>query len=306
MQESGRIKNLFTTALKLAITVLAFYLLLNHKVSDEGRLNLLLPQGAKQSIRAGETLHLSRGIAEVSSSRELLLEGEPLHLKPGQHLQLADGTDVQVLAEAKTTTFQAIRSYLPKIKVEQFWVFVLIAAVVKAVGIVASMLRWHTLLLGQRIRFPFSHIAGTFLIGRFLGTFLPSTVGLDGYTLYDAARYSKKTVEVAAAKLIEKLMGIIGILLTFLVTLPLGYAVFAHNLGPNAGKVTVVTVAISVGIIGSFFLLLLRPQLVDPFLRMIPGEGKLVQLLQRLRDEAHRFAVSYHRTLRKNETLRKK
>jgi arylsulfatase A-like enzyme/uncharacterized membrane protein YbhN (UPF0104 family) len=281
-----RIRSLFTTALKLAITILAFYLLLNHKVTDEGRLNLLLPQGVKQSIPVGEELHLARGIAEVTSSRELLVDGEPHRLKPGQHLQLADGTDVQVLSEGKTTTFQAIKAYLPKIEAQQFWTFVLIAAFVKAIGIVASMLRWHTLLIGQRIRFPFSHLAGTFLIGRFLGTFLPSTVGLDGYTLYDAARYSKKTVEVAAAKLIEKVMGIIGILLTFLVTLPLGYAVFANNLGTNAAKVTLVTVTISVGAIGAFFLLMMRPKLVDPLLRIIPGEGKPVQLLRRIRNAA--------------------
>ncbi len=93
-------------------------------------------------------------------------------------------------------------------------------------------------------------------------------------------------MEVAAAKLIEKVMGIIGIFLTFLVTLPLGYAVFSHNLGANAGKVTLATVSISVGAIGIFFLMMMKPQIVDPFLRLLPGEGKIVQLLRRVRNAA--------------------
>ena len=66
------------------------------------------------------------------------------------------------------------------------------------------------------------HVFGSFLIGRFIGTFLPSTAGLDGYTLYDAARFSGRTVEVTAAKFLEKVIGITGIFLSFLVALPFG------------------------------------------------------------------------------------
>jgi hypothetical protein len=55
-----------------------------------------------------------------------------------------------------------------------FWTFCAVAAGVKFVGILASMYRWTILLRGQSIDLPFRHIFGTFLIGRFIGTFLPS------------------------------------------------------------------------------------------------------------------------------------
>ena len=73
----------------------------------------------------------------------------------------------------------------------------------KFIGILASMYRWTILLRGQSIALPFRHIFGSFLIGRFIGTFLPSTAGLDGYKLYDAARFSGKTVEVTATTVLE-------------------------------------------------------------------------------------------------------
>ena len=57
------------------------------------------------------------------------------------------------------------------------------ATLVKFLGVFGNMYRWHLLLVGQGMRFPAGHIIGTFLIGRFLGTFMPSTIGLDGYRL---------------------------------------------------------------------------------------------------------------------------
>ncbi len=281
-----KMRSFITTLLKVAITILAFYVLLNHKIADEGHMRLLMPGNVTETFLVGESLPLAQGEGVVSSSKELLVDGEPLHVKPGDHIELSDGAEAQVLPEVKITTFRAIKAYLPKIEARSFWIFLLIAAVLKAFGIAASMLRWHLLLIGQGIRFPFGHLAGTFLIGRFLGTFLPSTFGLDGYTLYDAARYSKRTLEVAAAKLIEKVMGVIGIFLTFLVTLPLGYAVFAHNLGANAAKVTAVTVAISLGSTGIFFLILMKPGLIDPLLNLLPAKGKPFELLRKVRTAA--------------------
>jgi len=144
--------------------------------------------------------------------------------------------------------------------------YLLLAAAIKFVGIFAAMLRWHLLLIGQRIRFDLRHVVGSFLIGRFLGTFLPSTVGLDAYKLYDAARFSGCTVEPAAATVVEKVMGISGIFLCFLVALPLGASV----LGPAAPLVALVTVPLAFGVIGALFLFVLRPSAVAMFVRLLP------------------------------------
>ena len=180
--------------------------------------------------------------------------------------------------------FRAILDYLPKIHPETFWFWVLVGTGVRAFGILASMTRWYLLLRGQGIHLPFVHLAGSFLIGRFIGTFLPSTIGLDGYKLYDAARFSGRTVEVTAATVVEKVFGIVGMFLCFLLTFPLGYDV----LGDRATLVGLVTVPLAVGAVGGFFLLMVRPTLFQALLRNlpIPGRAKVAGLLDRVMSAA--------------------
>jgi len=174
---------------------------------------------------------------------------------------------------------RAILDYLPHISPATFWRFTALAVVVKGVGIFASMLRWHLLLCGQGIVFPLGHIVTTFLIGRFLGTFLPSTIGLDGYKLYDAARYSRRTVEAAAATVIEKGVGIIGIFLSFLVTFPLGYDI----LGTRARLVAELTVPMALATIAAFFAVAFKPEIIAFVLDRLPLDrgGRVASVLQR-------------------------
>jgi len=180
--------------------------------------------------------------------------------------------------------FRAIMDYLPQIHAETFWTWVLAGTAIRALGILASMTRWYLLLRGQGIHLPFLHLAGSFLIGRFIGTFLPSTLGLDGYKLYDAARFSGRTVEATAATVVEKVLGIVGIFLCFLLTFPLGYDV----LGDRATLVAAVTVPLAVGAVGGFFLLMLRPALFQMLLRNlpIPGRAKVAGYLDRIMNAA--------------------
>ncbi len=169
-----------------------------------------------------------------------------------------DGTHASAL--------HTILDYLPRIQARTFWTFVGLAVLVKSLGILSSMTRWHLLLRAQGTRFPFLHIAGSFLIGRFIGTFLPSTIGLDGYKLYDAARFSGRTVEAAAATAIEKALGATGIFLSFLVAFPFGASLF----GDRAGRVAAITLPLSAGIVVAFLLVMLRPALMERAIGAIP------------------------------------
>ena len=165
----------------------------------------------------------------------------------------------------------AVRAIDPR----TFWLFVAAAAAIKFVGILASMQRWRVLLRGQGIDLPFWHIFGSFLIGRFIGTFLPSTAGLDGYTLYDAARFSGRTVEVTAAKALEKVIGITGIFLTFLVALPAGMVMFHSILGEQQGeRVAFLGAAVCLAVIGGLLMLLWFPGLVQWLIEHLPIPGK--------------------------------
>ena len=157
-----------------------------------------------------------------------------------------------------------------------YWVG--LATIIKAVGIASSMRRWQRLLQGQNISFRFRHIAGSFLIGRFLGTFLPSTVGLDGYKLYDAAKFSENSTGALAATVVEKVLGLSGIFLTFLVMFPFGYQV----LGEHAMLVAGITVPFALCLCAGVLLALLKPGWVEAIaevlkLGRIPKVGALLE-----------------------------
>ncbi len=199
----------------------------------------------------------------------------------------------------RVTTFQAVTEHIPNIDMRTFWVFCAAAAGIKFVGILASMHRWTLLLRGQGVGLPFGHIFGSFLIGRFIGTFLPSTIGLDGYKLYDAARFSGRTVEVTAATAIEKVLGVLGIFLTFLVSLPLGVSIF----GDRAFEIAVLTVPVAAAVVGGFFLVLFKPKLVQWFIEHvpIPGKAKIRGFVMRVSNAA--AAYSGHKLVLVGATL---
>jgi glycosyltransferase 2 family protein len=228
------------------------------------------------ALRRGWVRVPARVRSLLGSTLKLLLTIGAFYLLLTHQVRTDDGRHV--------TALRAIADYLPQIDASIFWRFVALAAAIKFVGILASMYRWYLLLEGQGIRFPFGHIFGTFLIGRFLGTFLPSTVGLDGYKLYDAARYSGRTAAATAATAIEKVLGIVGMFLTFLIALPFGYEI----LGPHAPLVAAGTVPIALGVITLFFVLAFRPTLVQGLLRRLPlpGRGRVQDFLTRASDAA--------------------
>lgn len=134
--------------------------------------------------------------------------------------------------------YETITAYIDKVEVpvETFLLFAAIAMAVKFVGVLSSAFAWHLLLIGQGIRFPYwQKIVTSFLIGRFIGTFLPSTLGLDGYTLYEAGKYSNQWPRAITAKGLEKFIGVTGLFLGMVVTLPFGYSVI-ENVMSDLGR----------------------------------------------------------------------
>jgi arylsulfatase A-like enzyme/uncharacterized membrane protein YbhN (UPF0104 family) len=177
---------------------------------------------------------------------------------------------VEVEPGKRVVALQLIFDQLARIDAATFWTFVLIATGIKVIGMLSSMYRWILMLRGQGIELPFWHIFGSFLIGRAIGTFLPSTAGLDGYTLFDAARFSGKTVEVSAAKFVEKVCGFSGVFMTFLVALPFGIGIF----GENALLFASISVPIAAGVIGALVVVLLFPGFVQWILANVPLPAK--------------------------------
>jgi arylsulfatase A-like enzyme/uncharacterized membrane protein YbhN (UPF0104 family) len=210
----------------------------------------------------GRLLNLVKLAVTVEAFRILLMH--PVRLEDG----------------SREVAWRLVLETLRGIDAGAFWTFCALAAGVKFVGILASMYRWTVLLRGQAIELPFRHVFGSFLIGRFIGTFLPSTAGLDGYKLYDAARFSGRTVEVTATTVLEKVIGFSGIFLSFLVALPFGIRIF----GESAGMVAWITVPFCTGIIAAMLFVLWYPRLVQLLLEHfpIPGKARLEGLVLRV------------------------
>ena len=187
--------------------------------------------------------------------------------------------------------YQTITAYIDKVDVplETFLLFAGIAMAVKFVGVLSSAFAWHLLLIGQGIRFPYwQKIVTSFLIGRFIGTFLPSTIGLDGYTLFEAGRYSNKWPRAITAKGLEKFIGVTGLFLGMVVTLPFGYSVIEDvmaGLGKPeaAGLMAGMILAVAGGVSTVVIVGLVRPGLltfaVGLFGKLMPGaiRGKVNQ-----------------------------
>lgn len=182
------------------------------------------------------------------------------------------------------TAWALIVDVVREIDLATFLLFVGIGAAIRFAGIACSMLRWQLVLRGQGVDFPFRHVFGSFLIGRAIGFFLPSTAGLDAYLLYDGARFSGRTVEVTAGKFLEKVIGFSGIFLSFLVALPFGIGIF----GEHGLTVAAITVPIASGVIVALMTVLFFPGLVQWVLVNvpIPAKARLQGLLTRLSQAA--------------------
>ena len=138
---------------------------------------------------------------------------------------------------------EALFAHLAQVEPTTFLLWGGIAMGIKLVGVVFSALGWHLLLRGQGIALPFGQTVLTgFLIGRFIGTFLPSTLGLDGYTLWEAGRVSRAWPRVVSAKLAEKVIGGAALFGGILLTLPVAYGVFSEAFGAEAAPVVTAAV----------------------------------------------------------------
>ena len=175
--------------------------------------------------------------------------------------------------------WQAIVDYIDVVDPMTFAVWSLVAMSIKFAGVIASAYGWMLLLRGQGILFPFwQQVMTAFLIGRFIGTFLPSTIGLDAYTLYEAGRYSNQWHRTITAKALEKFVGIAGLFTGILLTLPAGYFVLVDVAGDRALVVTAAIGTVCAGITGAVVIGLVKPAalrfMMNLFGGFLPGAVK--------------------------------
>ncbi len=158
-----------------------------------------------------------------------------------------------------------------------FWL--LLAVFIKLGGMFCGVLRWRLLLKGQGLKIPFWYMVQSWFVGRSLGIFLPGTVGLDGYRLYDSALYTGEVIKCATVVAVEKLIGFIVLSALVFVTLPLGM-----RLPHLQFRLPVLFAILSVlgTLIVVLFLLLLNPRVIQVLVAVVPTPAGIRNKLNKL------------------------
>ncbi|MDX9972381.1 MAG: sulfatase-like hydrolase/transferase [FCB group bacterium] len=156
-----------------------------------------------------------------------------------------------------------------------FWLT--FAAVIKLCGMFAGMIRWNLLLKGQGLHIPFRRLAQSWFIGRYIGIFLPGTIGLDGYRLIDSARYTGEIIKSTTVIAVEKLIGFISLTFLVFLTFPLGFRLLKLNVAVLAVILLILAAFVAVS-----FLLLLNPRVIQVLVAVLPTPRALRDKLDRL------------------------
>jgi hypothetical protein len=232
--------------------------------------------------------------------------GEIARLKATRHcdedtfdrvLSAADPAAVVPLAQASTDTVWLVKQGSQRVPmdVQDLWreienvdlaVFVpwfLFATGIKLVGIFANIWRWQILLAAQGLGFEFSWLTASYFIGRFFGIVMPSTMGLDGWRLYDTIRITGKPVQCATVLAVERVIGLVGLLATILMFMP-----FADLSGRGVGDLLRAMALPLAAALVFGLLLLLKPEWVRPAANFAPA--RIRKFLQSALDAATAYS----------------
>lgn len=146
-----------------------------------------------------------------------------------------------------------------------------LAVLIKGIGIGAGIIRWKILLDGQSLNLRTADLGGAYLIGRFLGSFLPSTIGLDAYRTYYASVRTHKVAKCFAVTLVEKVIGLFALSTLALIALPFGMRMLPHKALWLIAGAMCIPIAMSA-------LMLLWPGLFLGMGRRLRNRGKKISL----------------------------
>jgi uncharacterized membrane protein YbhN (UPF0104 family) len=201
---------------------------------------------------------------------------------------LADATGATVWVEKQgfqrvPMTVGDLWAEIKKVSLSVFLPWLLFATFIKFLGIMANIVRWQILLAGQNMRFGFGWLTASYFVGRFFGIVMPSTLGLDGWRLYDTIRISRKPVECATVLAVERLTGLVGLLATILLFMP-----FVDLKGRSVADILqAIAPLLGAGLLFGLALLV-RPDLFVPLVRLVP-----VAKVRNFLDSAIRAATAY-------------
>ena len=98
--------------------------------------------------------------------------------------------------------------------------------------VLTSAWRWGLLLRAQDLRFSFKALTGSFLVATFFNNFLPSNIGGDVIRIADTARAAGSKTLATTVVLIDRGIGLLGLVLMAAIGATAGPRAF----GPSAGR----------------------------------------------------------------------
>jgi glycosyltransferase 2 family protein len=109
-------------------------------------------------------------------------------------------------------------------------IYYLIAALLVAFGDRFLMAyKWNILLKAKSIHIPLLRVTAIYLISSFLGLFLPATVGGDAIRAYAVAKGGQKGRDIVSSIVVERLFGILALLIFVLISITLSIFVFGQS-----------------------------------------------------------------------------
>ncbi len=95
--------------------------------------------------------------------------------------------------------------------VDMFWL--LASFSLHALGLWISAVRWRILIQAQGDTVPLGYLVKSYLVGTFFNNFLPTRFGGDVVRIWDGSHYSRSVLRSSAVVLVERLTGVIVLLL---------------------------------------------------------------------------------------------
>ncbi len=163
--------------------------------------------------------------------------------------------------------------------------FLSVAVALHGAAVLAGTTRWRLLLRAAHVELGHAWLLRSFLIGRFVGAFTPSTSGLDGWRLWEVGRASGSMGKSAAAIVVEKLTGLLAMALVSAALCLIGGT---ELLGSGA---LALCALFGVGALIGLFLLP-RAQLLAPLSRRIPRLQKALDALAETRLSGKQLGVA--------------
>lgn len=156
--------------------------------------------------------------------------------------------------------------------------WILLSFSLHSLGLLISAYRWQILIRAHGDSAPLGFLAKSYLVGNFFNLFLPTRFGGDLVRIWDGSRYSRSLIKSSAIVLVERLSGIIVLLL-------FAFAVSLFRLD-MAQKVPIIWVSLLGGFIGLLFLIIFTIIFILPisegFLHRIPDRGILRKLKEKI------------------------